>query len=84
MATAVLLMRFYELLDPGQDGAPQAPIAALRVAHLWMRDLTAQDVGDFRRRHSAALGSTDATRDQSLATRLASVNSWAAFAAHGC
>lgn len=84
VATAVLMMRFYELLGPGPDSAPQAPIAALRIARLWMRDLTAQDVGDFRRRHSAALGSADATGDQSLATRLASVNSWAAFAAHGC
>ena len=84
VATAILMMRFYELLDPGPNSAPQAPIAALHVARLWMRDLTAQAVGDFRRRHSAVLGLSDATFDESLARRLANVNSWAAFAAHGC
>ncbi len=84
VATAVLMMRFYELLDPGPNSAPQDPAAALRVARLWMRHMTAQAIGDLRRRHGTVLGPPDAARDESLARRLASVNSWAAFAAHGC
>jgi len=80
LATAVLMMRFYELLDPRPDSASQAPVAALRVARLWMRDLTPQGVGEFRRRHGAA---PDVMLDESLASRFASVDSWAAFAAHG-
>lgn len=81
---AVLMMRFYELLDPGPNSASQTPVAALRVARLWMRDLTPQAVGEFRRRHGAVLGAPDVMLDESLASRFASANSWAAFAAHGC
>jgi len=84
VATAVLMMRFYELLDPGPDSASQAPVAALRLARLWMRDLTAQGVGEFRRRHCAVLGNPGVMFDEALVTRLTSVDSWAAFAAHGC
>jgi len=84
VATAVLMMRFYELLNPGPDSASQAPLAALREARLWMRNLTPQGIGDFRQRHRAVLGPPNAMFDESLAPRLASVSSWAAFTAHGC
>lgn len=83
-ATAILMMRFYELLAAGPDSTRQAPVAALREARLWMRNLTARVVRDFRQRHSAVLGPPDPTLDERLALRFANVNSWAAFAAHGC
>jgi CHAT domain-containing protein len=47
-ATALLMARLYELLDPsGNTGKPLGPVAALRRARTWLRQLTADQVDSF-------------------------------------
>ncbi|MDT0219969.1 CHAT domain-containing protein [Gordonia sp. AC31] len=42
-ATALLMTRFYELLDLTQDNAAQDPVNAMRGARSWLRQLTSED-----------------------------------------
>ncbi len=84
VATAFLMIRFYELLGADRAGPLQTPVAALRAARLWMKTLTPANVGEYRRTHATSLGSPNPRLDESLAERLTSVNSWASFAAYGC
>jgi CHAT domain-containing protein/tetratricopeptide (TPR) repeat protein len=51
-ATAMLMVRLYELLDPDKaNGPPPSPPAALRRARTWLRELTADQEEHFIRAH---------------------------------
>jgi CHAT domain-containing protein/tetratricopeptide (TPR) repeat protein len=50
-ATAVLMTRFYELLDPCGTGAPVSPVTALRSARTWLRHLTTDQLNSFIQTH---------------------------------
>lgn len=52
-ATALLMVRFHELLDPGHNtGTPVSPVTALRQARTWLRNLTADQADNFIQAHS--------------------------------
>jgi CHAT domain-containing protein/tetratricopeptide (TPR) repeat protein len=50
-ATAVLMTRFYELLDPCGTGAPVSPVTALKSARTWIRNLTTDQLNSFIQTH---------------------------------
>lgn len=50
-ATAVLMTRFYELLDPRGTGVPVSPVTALRSARTWLRNLTTDQLDSFIQAH---------------------------------
>ena len=52
-ATALLMTRFYELLDVSIDTRHQQPIAALRGARMWLRGLTRKQALTYARRRPA-------------------------------
>jgi CHAT domain-containing protein len=91
-ATALLMTRFYELLDPG-SGNPgsQQPITAMRQARTWLRHLTEQEADKFISTHSHLARSNSPRRESrspGTATTLQtlpcfSTQDWAAFSAWG-
>lgn len=50
-ATAVLMTRFYELLDPRGTGITVSPVTALRNARNWLRNLTTGQLDSFVQAH---------------------------------
>ncbi|NCC34343.1 MAG: CHAT domain-containing protein, partial [Chloroflexia bacterium] len=54
LSTALLMHRFYELHLQGDSLAgiaPQPPVRALRLAQVWLRDLTYEDMYDYFAQH---------------------------------
>jgi CHAT domain-containing protein len=59
LSTALLMHRFYELHlhgDTTTSLAPQEPARALRLAQVWLRDLTFQAMYAYFERHAALHG----------------------------
>jgi CHAT domain-containing protein/tetratricopeptide (TPR) repeat protein len=54
LATALLMVQFYELHLRGDGGSPLPPLRALRLAQLWLRDLSGQKLLDFFRKQRDA------------------------------
>jgi CHAT domain-containing protein/tetratricopeptide (TPR) repeat protein len=92
IATALLMTRFYELLDPSLSGSEQHPVSALRQARIWLRNLSDREAGTYwaahprlSRRYRRPDRSTSATTQYgSQSTPYASPEYWAAFVAWGC
>jgi len=85
-ATALLMTRFYEILAPGSDEASEQPIRALHEARTWLRQLTAQQAGQYIQDHPHLSGSI--TRRTSLTAApptppYVAPQFWAAFTAWG-
>jgi CHAT domain-containing protein len=86
LATAILMVRFYELLL-GLEGGPgpaSGPVAALRKARAWLRQLTAKQLDNFIQMHprlADTFGRPTTWRDSS--TPYASPQYWASFTAWG-
>jgi CHAT domain-containing protein len=90
-ATALMMTRLYELLDPNLSTVEQKPATALRVARRWLRGLTAEQAEEyvwerpvlsdilrrFRTDRTRPLGVSSADRPY------ASGIYWAAFVAYG-
>lgn len=91
-ATALLMSRFYELLDSDSAKEPheERPQAALRSARLWLRDLTEHDRARYLDEHTelasvlAARGLPQATTRGTARGPYEAVEEWGAFIAHGC
>jgi CHAT domain-containing protein len=91
-ATALLLARFYELLEPVTPTERQQPTMALRAARTWLRRLTGREVDNFvnSRPHLASVLENRGVRDSSRPSRdgdnliYDSPADWAAFVAYGC
>jgi CHAT domain-containing protein len=86
LATAILMVRFYELLlgPETNSGAAGSPVATLRNARTWLRQLTAEQLDDFIKIHprlADRFGRATARRDSS--TPYASPQYWASFIAWG-
>ena len=86
LATAILMVRFYELLLGPEDGSVPigSPVAALRKARSWLRQLTAKQRDEFVRMHprlADAFSQSTARNDSS--TPYASSQYWASFIAWG-
>ena len=86
LVTAILMVRFYELLLglEGGSGPAGSPVAALRKARTWLRQLTAKQLDDFIQMHPRLADTFDqsATRHNS-STPYASPQYWASFTAWG-
>jgi len=86
LVTAILMVRFYELLLglEGGSGPAGSPVAALRKARTWLRQLTAKQLDDFIQMHPRLADTFDrsATRHDS-STPYASPQYWASFTAWG-
>jgi CHAT domain-containing protein len=91
-ATALLMTRFYELLDPhSRNPGSQQPITALRQARTWLRHLTEQEANTFISTHPYLARSNSprrASRNPGTATPSPtlprfSTQDWAAFTAWG-
>jgi CHAT domain-containing protein len=90
-ATALLMTRLYELLDPNLTTVEQKPVVALRVARAWLRGLTAEQAIEYvrtrpalahvlRRLHTGRKGAPALpSSDRPYASRMY----WAAFVAYG-
>jgi CHAT domain-containing protein len=86
LATAILMVRFYELLLglEGGSGPAGGPVAALRKARAWLRQLTAKQLDDFIQMHprlADTFGRSTTRHDSS--TPYASPQYWASFTAWG-
>jgi CHAT domain-containing protein len=86
LATAILMVRFYELLLGLEDGSGPdgSPVAALRKARTWLRHLTAKELDDFIQMHprlADTFGRLTTRHDSS--TPYASPQYWASFTAWG-
>ena len=86
LATAILMVRFYELLLDleGVCRSAGSPVAALRKARAWLRQLTEKQLDDFIKMHPrlADISDRSTTRDDS-STPYASPQYWASFTAWG-
>jgi CHAT domain-containing protein len=51
-ATALLMTRFYELLNFHRDDTSEQPVRALREARTWLRHLTTSEADQFLRSHT--------------------------------
>jgi CHAT domain-containing protein len=91
-ATALLMTRFYELLDAENERQPheQAPQTALRQARLWLRALTDAARAAYLNEHPIL---SDALRARGLPAAITrsgsngpydTVQDWGAFVAYGC
>jgi CHAT domain-containing protein/tetratricopeptide (TPR) repeat protein len=91
-ATALLMTRLYELLDPNLSASEQQPVAALRVARAWLRGLTVEQAAEYVRARPALASVLDrwgTGRVRASAMRpsdrpYASPMYWATFVAYGC
>ena len=86
LATAILMVRFYELLlgSGGGSGSVGSPVVALRKARVWLRQLTAKQLDDFIQMHprlAETFGQLTTSHDSS--TPYASAQYWASFTAWG-
>ena len=86
LATAIMMVRFYELLLGLEDGSDPAdsPVAALRKARAWLRQLTAKQLDDFIQAHprlADTFGRSTTRHDSSIP--YASPQYWASFTAWG-
>lgn len=90
-ATALLMTRFYELLDPRTNDSNSQPATALRGARTWLRNLTGQEAEKFIRSHPHLAGSMSprhAPPSQESTTSTSALpysfpQDWAAFTAWG-
>lgn len=91
-ATALLMTRFYELLDSGSvNPDSQKPVNALRQARTWLRHLTKKEAEKFISTHPHLARSTaprrisrsQGTAATSSALPCFSTQDWAAFTAWG-
>ena len=85
-ATALLMTRFYELLNPDPGNASPPPAHALREARTWMRHLTTHQVGQFTQGHphlAQAINLRPSATTGSPAPPYAEPQFWAAFTAWG-
>jgi CHAT domain-containing protein len=76
-ATALLMSRFYELLE-----AHETPPSALRAAQLWLRDLTDAEEDEYLATRPALKVRRDARRRRTNGLegrRYGAINDWAAF-----
>jgi CHAT domain-containing protein/tetratricopeptide (TPR) repeat protein len=91
-ATALLMTRLYELLDPNLSASEQEPVAALRAARAWLRGLTVEQAAEYVRARPALASVLDrwgTGRVRASAMRpsdrpYASPMYWATFVAYGC
>jgi len=89
-ATALLMTRFYELLDPSRPAAQQEPVAALRAARQWLRHLSLEDRNVYLNDRPLLaqglrrLGLPKSTRSHARACPYSGPADWAAFVAYGC
>jgi CHAT domain-containing protein len=86
LATAILMVRFYELLLglEGGSGEVGSPVAALRKARSWLRQLTAKQLDDFIQMHPRLADTFDrSTTRHGSSTPYASPQYWASFTAWG-
>jgi tetratricopeptide (TPR) repeat protein len=89
-STALLMMRFYELLGLSPDKASSHPISALRQARMWLRHLTEEQVTRFvqsRPRLAESMGDLSTNRAASgedhARLPYISPQHWAPFVAWG-
>jgi CHAT domain-containing protein/tetratricopeptide (TPR) repeat protein len=89
-STALLMMRFYELLGLSPDKASSQPVSALRQARLWLRHLTEEQASQFVQSHprlAQSIGDLSTERTESgknlAAPPYASPQHWAPFVAWG-
>jgi CHAT domain-containing protein len=90
-ATALMMTRLYELLDPNLNTVEQKPAAALRAARTWLRGLTAEQAAEYVRNRPAFADvlrrfHTGRTRAPALSSSdrpYASPIYWATFVAYG-
>jgi CHAT domain-containing protein len=83
-ATRLLMSRFYEELV----SSPDRPARALRAAQLWLRELTAEDEGRYKRARPLLFDARDLTNrgavtDHPETGRFSDPVMWAAFALNG-
>jgi CHAT domain-containing protein len=89
-STALLMIRFYELLGLSSDKASSHPASALRQARMWLRSLTEEDADHFAQSHPRLAESTGDTWTKRAAsgkdrtrTPYKSPQHWAPFVAWG-
>jgi CHAT domain-containing protein len=90
-STALLMVRFYELMGLGPDKAGSNPVSALRQARRWLRQLTSQEADRFVQSHprlaqslAAELTTLRSTANEEAAERpYSSLQHWASFVAWG-
>jgi CHAT domain-containing protein len=90
-STALLMMRFYELLGLSPDKATSQPVTALRQARVWLRHLTREQANYFVQSHprlAQSIGDPSTERAQPGETPPArllytSPQHWAPFVAWG-
>jgi CHAT domain-containing protein len=85
-ATALLMTRFYELLNPDPDNAGARPARALREARTWLRHLTARQAGQYIQGHphlAQAINPHPTATTGSPQPPYAEPQYWAAFTAWG-
>lgn len=84
-ATALLMTRFYELLDLHRNNITELPVRALREARTWLRHLTAQQARQYIQDHTHLSGSVacHASPTSDPTPSYAAAQYWAAFSAWG-
>jgi CHAT domain-containing protein/tetratricopeptide (TPR) repeat protein len=90
-STALLMVRFYELMGLSDDKASSNPVSALRQARRWLRQLTLQEADRFVQSHPRLAQSLagELTTIRSAASEngaekpYSSLQHWAAFIAWG-
>jgi CHAT domain-containing protein/tetratricopeptide (TPR) repeat protein len=75
-ATAVLMTRFYELLDLRGTGVPVSPVTALRSARTWLRNLTTDQLDSFIQAHQPLTDLFAPTTASRLSVRAGSRRPW--------
>lgn len=85
-ATALLMTRFYELLDLHRNNTTELPVFALREARTWLRHLTAEQARQYTQDHTHLSRSVacHASPTADPMPPYAAAQYWAAFSAWGC
>jgi CHAT domain-containing protein len=91
-STALLMIRFYELMGLDADDASSRPVSALRQARQWLRQLTPQEADRFVQSHprlaQSLAGERAAIRSSAKGKAskqpYSSLQHWASFVAWGC
>jgi CHAT domain-containing protein len=90
-STALLMIRFYELMGLSADKASSHPVSALRQARQWLRQLTPQEADRFVQSHPRLAQSLagklatmrSAAKENAAKKPYSSLQHWASFVAWG-